>query len=245
MLKKNLLVVALASAFAAPAMADDLTFSSNVSLVSDYLYRGISQTGTNPAIQGGFDLSHASGLYAGVWGSSISTLGDIGITESGTEIDTYAGYKGAAADVGYDVGFLRYNYPGTYGSNTKADTNELYGALSYSVVSAKLSYSLGDTFGVSKAKGTTYFELNASYPVADTGLTVGGHYGKQTFKGATADSMTDSPSYSDYKLSVTKDFSGYVAGVAFSSTNATPTYTNGRGKKLGKGTAVLSLSRAF
>lgn len=245
MLKKKLLVVALASAFSLPALADDLTFSSNVSLVSDYLYRGISQTGTNPAIQGGFDLSHASGLYAGVWGSSISTLGDVGITESGTEIDTYAGYKGAAADVGYDVGFLRYNYPGTYGTSTKADTNELYGALSYSVVSAKLSYSLGDTFGISKAKGTTYFELNASYPVADTGLTVGGHYGKQTFKGETADALTDSATYSDYKLSVTKDFSGYVAGVAFSSTNATPFYTNGRGKKLGKGTAVLSLSRAF
>ncbi len=245
MLKKKLLVVALASVFAAPAMADGFTPSANVSLVSDYLYRGISQTGTNPAIQGGFDLSHASGLYAGVWGSSISTLGDVGITESGTEIDTYAGYKGAAADVGYDAGFLRYNYPGTYGANTKANTNELYGALSYSIVSAKLSYSLGNTFGISKAKGSTYFELNANYPVADTGLTVGGHYGKQTIKGATADAFADSATYSDYKLNVAKDFGGYVAGLAYSSTNATPFYTNGRGKKLGKGTAVLSLSRAF
>ncbi|MEQ1533383.1 MAG: hypothetical protein HOO97_09940 [Sideroxydans sp.] len=245
MLKKKLLVVALASAFSLPALADDLTVSSNVSLVSDYLYRGISQTGTNPAIQGGFDLSHASGLYAGVWGSSISTLGDAGITASGTEIDTYAGFKGAAADVGYDVGFLRYNYPGTYGTATKADTNELYGAVSYSIVSAKLSYALGDTFGVSKAKGTTYLELNASYPIADTGIAVGAHYGKQTFKGATADGLADSPSYSDYKLNVTKDFSGYVVGLAFSSTDATPFYTNLQGKKLGKGVAVLSLSRAM
>ena len=123
MLKNKLLVAALASAFAVPAMADDFTPSSNVSLVSDYLYRGILQTGTNPAIQGGFDLAHASGVYAGVWGSSISWLGDAGIPNSGTEIDTYAGYKGAAGDVSYDVGFLRYNYPGTYGAATKADTN--------------------------------------------------------------------------------------------------------------------------
>jgi uncharacterized protein (TIGR02001 family) len=231
-----------------PAMADDFTPSSNVSLVSDYLYRGISQTGTNPAIQGGFDLAHSSGFYAGVWGSSISWLGDAGIPNSGTEIDTYAGYKGAAGDVSYDVGFLRYNYPGTYGVATKADTNEIYGAVGYSIVTAKLSYCLGDLFGVSNAKGSTYAELNASYAIADTGVTVGAHYGKQTYKGSTADGFKAAgadPTYTDYKLSVTKDFSGYVVGVAYSDTNAGAFYTNPQGKELGKGVVVLSLSRSM
>jgi len=248
MLKNKLLVAALASAFAMPAMAADFTPSSNVSLVSDYLYRGISQTGTNPAIQGGFDLAHASGVYAGVWGSSISWLGDAGIPNSGTEIDTYAGYKGAAGDVSYDVGFLRYNYPGTYGAATKADTNEVYGAVGYSIVTAKLSYALGDLFGVPNAKGSTYAELNASYAIADTGVTVGAHYGKQTYKGSTADASKAAgldPTYSDYKLSVTKDFSGYVVGVAYSDTNAGTFYTNPQGKELGKGVVVLSLSRSM
>lgn len=252
MLKNKLLVAALASAFAMPAMAADFTPSSNVSLVSDYLYRGISQSGANPAIQGGFDLAHSSGLYIGTWGSSISTVSDAGVANSaGLELDIYGGYKGAAGDVAYDVGYLSYNYPGSYVAGaTKPDTGEVYGAVTYSIVTAKLSYSLGDTFGVSKAKGSTYLEVNASYPIADSGITVGAHYGKQSFKGTTADGLkalgTD-PAYADYKISVTKDFSGYVVGVAYSHTNASTFYTSvtPEAKKLGKNRAVLSLSRAF
>lgn len=242
MFRKKLLVAALASSFALSAAADDLSFSSNATLASDYLYRGISQTGTGPAIQGGFDLSHASGLYAGAWASSISWLGDAGVaSNAGTEIDTYAGYKGTAGDIGYDAGFLRYNYPGEYGTNTKADTSEIYGALSYSIVTAKLSYSLGDLFGVPDASGSTYLEVNACYTVPDSGITLGAHYGKQTYSGTTVDSAA---TYSDYKLSASKDFSGYVVAATYSGTNAGAAYTV-LGKELGKGTLVLSLTRAM
>jgi len=255
MLKNKLLVAALVSCFALPAMAADapapFTPSSNVSLVSDYLYRGISQTGAKPAIQGGFDLAHSSGLYIGAWGSSISWLGDAGVASTaGLELDTYGGYKGTAGDVSYDVGFLRYNYPGTYAAGaTKADTNEIYGAVSYSIVTLKYSYSLGDTFGVPDAKGTSYIDLSASYAIPDTGVTLGAHYGKQTYKGSSAKYqaavVSGDPTYSDYKLSVSKDFSGYVLGLAYSNTNASAFYTSLQNKKLGRGTAILSLSRAF
>lgn len=252
MLKNKLLVAALASAFAMPAMAGDFTPSSNVSLVTDYLYRGISQSGANPALQGGFDLAHSSGAYIGIWGSSISWVSDAGLANSaGVELDTYGGYKGAAGDVAYDLGFLRYNYPGSYVAGmTKPDTNEIYGAATYSIVTAKLSYALGDLFGVSNAKGSTYLEVNASYPIADNGITVGAHYGKQTYKGTTAEGFKaagSDPTYADYKLSVTKDFSGYVLGLAYSNTNASPFYTaiTPEAKKLGKSTVVLSLTRAM
>lgn len=258
MLKNNLFIAALASSFALPVMASDFTPSSNVSLVTNYLYRGISQTGAQPALQGGFDLAHASGLYIGVWGSSISWLTDspavTGATSSQLELDTYFGYKGAAGDVSYDVGFLRYNYPASYtatlpAGSAKADTNEIYGAATFSIVTAKLSYSLGDLFGISNAKGSTYLEVNASYPIADSGITLGAHYGKQTYKGASADALkaaASDPTYADYKLSATKDFSGYVLGLAYSSTNASKVqYTSGTNKYLGKSTAVLSLSRTF
>lgn len=256
MLKKNLLVAALASAFAMPAMAE-FTPSSNVGLVSDYLYRGISQTGAEPAIQGGFDLAHSSGFYLGMWGSSISWISDGGLaTNAGLELDTYAGYKGAAGDVSYDVGFLRYNYPtGKYldpipANFAKADTNEIYGAVTYSIVTAKLSYTLGDLFAVSEAKGSTYLEVNASYTIPDTGITVGAHYGKQAYKGTSADNLkagSNDPSYADYKLSATKDFSGYVVGLAYSGTNTTKGsgYYRVLNKDLGKGTLVLSLARAM
>jgi uncharacterized protein (TIGR02001 family) len=267
MLKNKLLVAALASAFAMPALAEDAPaaspFSSNVALTTNYLYRGISQTGGNMAIQGGFDYAGASGLYIGAWGSSISWLSDAGgtsgstgtapaVANAGLELDTYGGYKGAAGPVSYDVGFLRYNYPGTYaGGVTKADTNEVYGAVTYSIVTAKLSYALGDLFGVSKAKGSTYFDLSAAYPIGDSGFTLGAHYGKQTYKGETADGLKAGgadPTYADYKLSVTKDLgTGYNVSLAYSKTNAKAGgfYTNPQGKDLGKGVAVLTLARTF
>ncbi|MBI3901475.1 MAG: hypothetical protein HY306_00795 [Nitrosomonadales bacterium] len=261
-MQKKLLVAALGTLFTLPVLAADApaspnTFTSNVSLVSDYLYRGISQTGQKPAIQGGFDYAHASGFYAGVWGSSISWISDLAVaTNAGVELDTYLGFKNSlATDVGYDVGFLRYNYPGTYAPGaTKADTDEIYGAISYKWLTAKYSYALGDTFGTPNAKGTSYFDLSASYAVPDTGVTLGAHYGKQTFKGSTADALkattiagvSQDPTYSDYKLSVTKDLSGYALGLTYSKSNAKTggVYTV-LGKDLGRGTAVVSLSRTF
>lgn len=248
MLKNKLLVVALASAFSVSAMAEEAApaspFSSNVTLTTNYLYRGISQTGAKPAVQGGFDYAGASGLYIGAWGSSISWLSDSGAaTNAGLELDTYGGYKGAAGAVAYDVGFLRYNYPGTYAPGAvKGDTNEIYGALTYSIVTVKLSDTLGDTFGVANAKGTTYFDVSAAYLIPDTTYTLGAHYGKQKYKGAGNDVFT----YSDYKLTVTKDLgTGYGVSLAYSNTNAGTAYTSVQGLKLGKSTAVLSLSRTF
>ena len=158
-------------------------------LVTNYLYRGISQTG-KPAIQGGFDYAHASGFYAGVWGSNISWISDEGLAvgNASIELDTYLGFKNSfATDYSYDVGFIRYNYFGTYtppAGYAKADTNEAYGSVGYKWISAKLSYATGGAFlTLPGAAGTTYLEVNASIPVADTGVTVGAHYGKQKYKG--------------------------------------------------------------
>jgi len=251
MLKKKLLVVALAASFAASAATEDLTFSSNVAITSDYLFRGISQTGTNPALQGGFDAAHASGLYAGVWGSNISWLSDAGVaTRASVELDTYVGFSGSyAEDFTYDVGYLRYNYPGSYGGAVKADTDELYGAVGYKWVTVKYSYSLGDTFGVNDASGTDYLELNASLPladlgIADTGITFSAHLGRQEYSGANKGAGATSLSYTDYKLEASKDFGGYVFALAYSDTNASAAYTV-LGKDLGQSTAVASLSRSF
>lgn len=271
MQKTKLFVAALFALFALPALAEDAavtkhkedvhvippsahTVTSNVSLVSDYLYRGISQTGQKPAIQGGFDYAHSSGFYAGAWGSSISWLSDAGVaSNAGLELDTYFGFKNSfATDFTYDVGYLRYNYPGTYASGaTKADTDEIYGLVGYKWITAKYSYSLGDTFGVPDAKGTGYFDLSASYALPDTGVTLGAHVGRQSYKGSSAAYFTangPSASYTDYKLSVTKDFSGFVLGLAYSNTNAQGSagqFYNVLGKDLGRDTAVLSLSRSF
>lgn len=245
------------AADAAPASPNAL--SSNVSLVSNYVHRGISQSGGKGAVQGGFDYAHSSGLYAGAWGSSISWISDKGLAiNAGLELDTYAGLKGHLdGDITYDVGFIRYNYPTGYYvtprpvNYAKADTNEMYGAIGYKWITAKYFYSTGDTFGVYRAKGTNYIDLSASYPIPDTGITLGAHYGKQTYKGAAAGYLAAAgadPSYSDFRLSAAKDFSGLVLGLAYSRTNASTAdgaFYKVLNNDLGKATVVLSLSRSM
>jgi uncharacterized protein (TIGR02001 family) len=259
-MQNKLLAAIMCACFAMPVLAAETheaapvspySLTSNVGLVSNYLYRGISQSGKKPAIQGGFDYARTSGLYVGVWGSSISWLTDnaaaTGATSSQVEVDTYFGLKNSfATDYSYDVGFLRYNYPANYAAilpagAAKADTNEIYGLIGWKWLTAKYSYSLGDTFGTANAKGTDYIDVSANYPVSDTGVTLGAHYGKQNFKGNNNSGLT----YSDYKLSVSKEFSGYALGLAYSSTNANKALYSPLNKFLGDSTTVLSLGRTF
>lgn len=260
MLKKKLLVVALASSFALPAMAADAPspVTSNIGFVSNYIFRGITQNVAKPAVQGGIDYTHSSGIYVGVWGSNVGWITGSGATGNASlELDTYAGYRSSfATDYSYDVGLIRYNYLGDYtppAGYAKADTAEAYGSIGYKWISAKYSYSLGDFLTVPNAKGTNYLEVNASYPVGDSGFTLLAHYGKQKYKGAAADLLVAAgldPSYSDYKLGVTKDISGYVVGLAYTNTNAKSggyyTYANnGVNKDWGKSAVALSLTHSF
>lgn len=248
MLKKKLLVVALASAFSLPALAGDHTVTANVGFVTDYIYRGLTQTTHKPALQGGVDYSHASGFYAGLWGSNVSWIKDsVALTtgDKGLELDTYLGFKGAVAEVSYDLGAVRYNYLGsgkadTGNGFTTADTAELYGAATYKLVTAKYSYSVLDGFLTTpNAKGTSYFDLTANYTLEESGVGLSAHVGRQDIKNHPL------PSYTDYKLSASKDFSGYVVGAALTSTNAGPAWTYTKGGKWGKTVVALSVLRAF
>lgn len=243
------------------AMADEAVspFSANAGFTTDYIFRGISQNVGQPAVQGGIDYAHSSGLYAGVWGSNIGWITGAGATGNASmELDTYFGFRNSfVEDFTYDVGFIRYNYLGNYtpaaGGYVKADTDEIYGAIGYKWVTAKYSYALGQFLTVPGAAGTNYLEINASVPVGDSGFTVGAHIGKQTYKGTFADGLVlagFNPTYTDYKLSVAKDIGGYVVTLAYTDTNApTPGYytypNNGVNKDWAKGTGVLTVSHAF
>ena len=155
MMKSKLLNSLILVALALPgvAMAEDSPFSGNVSLATDYLFRGFTQTDHRGAIQGGFDYANPNGFYAGAWGSNISWLTDTasyGYTAgAGLELDTYAGYSaGFATDFTYNVGFLRYNYSGELApGSVSANTNEIYGSIGWKWISAKYSRSLTNLFG--------------------------------------------------------------------------------------------------
>lgn len=257
MLKTKLFAIALSAAFALPAMAEDTaaapasSITYNVGGVSNYIYRGITQTRHKPALQGGADYAHVSGLYAGAWGSNISWIKDSGAIASGDsriELDTYFGFKNVlAADLSYDVGYVRYNYLGGYtpaaGFNS-ADTAEVYVAASYKIISLKYSYSLLDGFlTVGGTKGTNYLDLSANYPIGDSGVTIGAHAGQQTFVGVTS-SGGNELGYTDYKLSASKDFSGYLVGLAYTNTDASSAWTY-NGEQWGKAVTALSVVHSF
>lgn len=223
---------------AAPAEPESSwTATSNIGFVSDYYTRGISQSWHKPAVQGGFDIAHSSGLFVGVWGSNISpnTFPDASV-----ELDLYGGYSGSVPFVeglGFTVGAIGYFYPGgswkKYDlltqdqgkqSGGRWDTYEANVGLSYKWLSAKASVTLGDWFGAEKAtgwdggtSGTTYIELNAAYPLPWGGLTLIGHIGRLNVSGKlqatgfpNANGTGDfarNPDYTDYKVGLSKSFS--------------------------------------
>jgi uncharacterized protein (TIGR02001 family) len=95
----------------AQAAAPESTLSFNVGATTDYRYRGLSQSRLQPAVQGGIDYADKSGFYVGAWGSTIKWIKDTpGVTKGATELDIYAGFKGAVGDVAYDLGLLSYVY---------------------------------------------------------------------------------------------------------------------------------------
>ena len=130
-----LLTVLSLPAFAQTAPESDWTVSGNVGLFTDYRFRGISQTDKHAALQGGFDVAHASGFYVGNWNSNIDSEFFAG---ANLEMDFYGGYKGSFGDFGYDVGLLYYYYPNSgRGDADKIDNTEVYFGLGYGGFSAK------------------------------------------------------------------------------------------------------------
>jgi uncharacterized protein (TIGR02001 family) len=119
-------------AFAQDEAADDdgITITGGASLVSDYRYRGISQTDKDPAIQGNFTINHDSGIYVGLWGSSVDDYVAAGADQ---EIDIIVGFKKEiSSGVTLDVGGTYYFYPGAEKliANYNSDFIEGYAALS-------------------------------------------------------------------------------------------------------------------
>lgn len=218
-------------AAAGAAHAGDGPFTANVGLVSDYAYRGWSQTDERPALQGGFDYAHDSGLYAGVWGSNVSWLSDASPNVSNSlELDLYGGYKGTAGAIGYDVGLLQYYYPGSYpkGFNSP-NTLEGYVGLSWEFLSFKYSYAFTDLFGYDKSDGSQYYDLGAAVDVGG-GFTLAAHVGYSDIKGQD--------DYTDWKLGVTKEFGGFNFGLHYVNTDV-------NNADLADERVILSIAKSF
>ena len=262
--------------------ASTYTVTGNVAFVSQYVFRGLTQTNGKPDLQGGLDYAHTSGLYAGTWLSNISWFTDQnngtksapvalsspggGLSNSANlEWDIYGGFKNSFAnDWTYDVGGLYYYYPGIYdnlGAYRRPDTLELYGSIGYKWVSLKYSKGVSqNTFGVNESKGASYLDLSALVPLGESGFNLQTHIGKQSYPGnlntgywGASGGNNSYFDYTDYKLGLTKDYSGFTYGLAYTYANTkdtapdnnTTANLNAFGKNIGRSRLALSVTRTF
>lgn len=243
-------------AHAEDAPAGPHHISANVGIYSQYVFRGLTQTKEKPALQGGFDYSNDNGLYAGTWLSNISWFSDTNGGTSSLEWDGYAGFKKTwASGVLTDIGYLRYQYPGSYPAlapgTVKPNSDEVYLGVGWKWATLKYSYSLGDTFGVEDADGTSYIDLTVSIPLPQ-GFGVSLHAGQQKFKGSSAFAESigtdndDLYTYEDYRGTVSYAFGGtWTAAATYTHSSAKDAGYTVLGKNLGDDQFIVSLSRAF
>lgn len=270
-MKKLKLAVLLASLAASGALMaqttepkapePDYTLSANVGVVSDYRYRGISQTRLSPALQGGLDFSHKSGFYLGTWLSSIRWIKDNSDVPPQQDIkgpvewDIYGGYKFTAGPIGFDVGLLQYWYPdnnladtGGGGVFKNANTLEGYLAGTWGPATLKYSHAFTNLFGNfnfatnEKTSGSGYLDLSASFDLPWWGLTLAPHVGHQRVNHLGV------ASYTDWSLTLGKDFgNGFSASLAYVGTDADKNFyvSPANGKFLGKDAAVVGVKYTY
>lgn len=123
-MKNNLTKIAAAVALSAAASSSFAEWSANATVSNNYLWRGLTQTVDEPMVSGGIDYADESGFYIGTWAANVSYAADDAYSY---EHDVYFGFAGEAGDIGYDVGYLYYNYNDAAG----IDFSEIYGSVSY------------------------------------------------------------------------------------------------------------------
>lgn len=199
--------------------------SANIGVVSDYRYRGISLSDRDPAIQGGIDITHESGIFAGAWASSIADTGG-----SNMELDLYAGYGGQAAGVDYSVTFLGYVYPGGHG----VDYYELQGKLGKTIGPATMDVQLAWIPDQGNYPGDNiYVSAGAKVAVPDTPLTLHARAGRES---------SDFIRKWDWEAGASYNFERFTASLSYIDSDQGGIAESGR---LARATVVASLLAEF
>jgi uncharacterized protein (TIGR02001 family) len=239
------LVAAAAPALAQDAAASDFTLTGSAALVSDYRFRGLSQSNKKIAPQAGVTLSHSSGFYGSFWGSSI----DSAIAQNAdAELDLIGGYSTTVGGVTLDGGLLYYLYASATGP-VPTDFLEIYG-------SAK------GTFGPATIKGgfayapkqkavafahtkddNLYLYGEVSGTIPDTGFGVAGHIGYTATRSFLSGGLKN---YWDGNVGVTYTLGKATVGLSYVDTDAPRgVFISSTGKNIAKSGIVGSLTVAF
>lgn len=222
------------SAVASPVLAQDtaepaseFTVSGGATVVSDYRFRGISQTDKRFAVQGTIGVAHSSGVYIGTWGSSIDDYVAGGADQ---EIDIYGGYKKTFGAATVDVGLLYYYYPGSGGGAT--DFFEPYASVSGAVgpVTAKVGVTYAPkqhAIAFDHARDDNlyvYGDLSGAIP--DTGVSVTAHLGHNFERSLL---LLDGRRYTDWSIGASYTWKAITFGVSYVDTSKrvlTPSFRN-------------------
>jgi uncharacterized protein (TIGR02001 family) len=244
MLNKKLMTVAVATALtagitAAPSYAaEGVEISGNVALTTDYRFRGISQTDEDVAVQGGFDVAFEPGFYIGTWGSSVD-FDDDGSLGS-LELDYYAGWAGniGDSDVGIDVGYMYYDYPGDDG-DVEGDYQEFYIGLSWMDAAFKVVYS--DDY-YAETDEFWYVSGDYGFDIVE-GINIGLHVGYNMLEEDGGFLSSDEDAYTDYSVTATYSYSGVDFSLAWVGTDLDD--DDLFGTDWGDDTAVFTISKSL
>jgi len=217
-------------AFAALALAGtanaETAFSGNVALTTDYHFRGISQTGEDPALQGGFDATHGL-FYAGVWGSTI----DFPAQSAELEVDVYAGFKPVVWPVTLDLGVIGYLYPSASDDGSELDYVELKAGASFAPteqvsLTGNVYYSPEFTLDGGDA---VFVEGIAAFTLSET-IAFSGGVGNQSVDAANyfADGTTFTDSYTTWNLGGTLTVAGFGLDLRYVDTDLDSAITDER-----------------
>jgi uncharacterized protein (TIGR02001 family) len=244
-----------------------ITISGSATLTSDYRFRGVSQSDEGMAVQGGFTISHDSGLYAGTWGSNLAGWGTFG--GANMELDIYAGYKLPVGEGTLDVGGTWFMYPS--GADT-TDFVEFYAKLGGSVgplgLTATVAYApqqeaLGNAFPVGRPadpgdkEDNLYLAGDAVYSIADTPITLKAHLGYSDGNpglGPNGTSIAPTGTYFDWLLGIdVVPTSGLTLSVAYVDTDIAeaeanlirPNFATLAGNSISDATVVFSVTASF
>lgn len=234
-----------APAFAEEA-ADGFTVNGGGAVVSDYRFRGLSQSGEEAAVQGWATVTHSSGFYAGFWGSStdITTVDSaLNLTNQNTEIDAIFGYSTKLSGLTLDGGVTYYVYPG--GTDLATDYFEPYFSVSGDVGPANLKVGVAYAFEGQNAladNSNLYLYTDAKVAVPSTPLTVKAHLGYT--QNDNLGLLLGDDNYVDYSIGAEASWKALTFGVSYVNTDVTKSF--GVKELAGAdGAVVFSLTAAF
>ncbi|MBP6031700.1 MAG: TorF family putative porin [Sphingobium sp.] len=233
-------------AFAQEAETPAVTISGGATLVTDYRFRGISQTDKNFAVQGSLTLSHASGFYASVWGSTIDEYVAAG---SDQEIDLIAGYKKSFGAVTVDVGALYYYYPGAeaFFPGYDSDFIEPYASISGAIgpVTAKVSAAYAPKQDAMLNVDNLYGAVDLSGAIPDTGVSLSAHLGHNFMDDSL---LALGKKYTDWSVGASYSWKNLTFGVSYVDTNfdkGALSLLSPTGKDIAKAGVVGSIGVSF